>query len=96
MENNLAMTRVFGDYSLDKNIVPALPDIIQYERNASTAYVIIACDGIWDVMSNEEVASFVAQNASDTTLENLASKLLDQCLKEESTDNITVYIVKLY
>jgi serine/threonine protein phosphatase PrpC len=96
VESNLAMTRVLGDFSLDKNVVPALADIVQHQRDASTAFVVIACDGIWDVMSNEQVATFVAHRVSNTSLENIASQLLDQCLHKESTDNMTVYIVKLY
>jgi serine/threonine protein phosphatase PrpC len=90
------MTRTLGDYSLDKNIVPATPDIIQYPKDSSTAFLILACDGIWDVMNNEQVARFVSQRTSTTRLDNIASQLLDECLQKQSTDNMTVYIVKLH
>ncbi|CAF5079954.1 unnamed protein product [Rotaria sp. Silwood1] len=95
VESQLAMTRALGDYSLDKNIVTAIPDLIQYERDSSAEYIIIASDGIWDVMSNEQVASFVSQRISNTTLENIISQLFDQCLKQESSDNMTAYIIKI-
>ena len=80
---------------LDKHIVPALADILEYQRDSSTAFVLLACDGIWDVMTNEQVASFVTERASNTTLKNIASQLLDSCLQKESTDNMSVYIIKL-
>ncbi|CAF3981785.1 unnamed protein product [Rotaria sp. Silwood1] len=95
VESQLAMTRALGDYSLDKNIVTAIPELIQYERDSSAEYIIIASDGIWDVMSNEQVASFVSQRISNTTLENIISQLFDQCLKQESLDNMTAYIIKI-
>ncbi|CAF0788478.1 unnamed protein product [Adineta steineri] len=56
VENNFAMTRVFGNYSLDKNIVLALADIIQHRIDISTAHIVITCHGIWTVTSNEQVA----------------------------------------
>ncbi|CAF2616123.1 unnamed protein product [Rotaria sp. Silwood2] len=95
VEDKLAMTRALGDYSLDKNVIPALPDVIEYPRDSSAAYLIIASDGIWDVMSNEQVASFISQRASNTTLDDIISQLFDYCLQQQSTDNMTIYVVKL-
>lgn len=95
VENHLAMTRVLGDFSMDKQIVPPLPDIIQYPRNSLASFVILACDGIWDVMTNDEVALFIVHRASTHTLEELASLLIDECLNRKSTDNMSVYIVRI-
>ena len=89
------MTRVLGDFALDKHIVPPMADIIHYPRKSSAAFVLLACDGIWDVMSNDEVATFVSQRVSKYQLEEIASQLLDECLQRKSTDNMSVYIVKL-
>ena len=47
-------------------------------------------------MTNEEVASFVSACSATTTLENIASQLLDECLHRNSTDNMSVYIIKLW
>jgi serine/threonine protein phosphatase PrpC len=89
------MTRVLGDFGIDKHIVPPMADIVEYSRNSSAAFVVLACDGIWDVMTNEEVALFVINRITSTTLENIASQLLDECLRRTSTDNMSVYIIKL-
>ncbi|CAF0901537.1 unnamed protein product [Rotaria sordida] len=94
VENQLAMTRVLGDFGMDKHIVPPMADIIQYPRDSSAAYLILACDGIWDVMTNEEVASFVVNHIATTKLENIAAQLIDECLRRDSTDNMSIYIVK--
>jgi len=89
------MTRVLGDFGIDKHIVPPMADIVEYPRNSSAAFVLLACDGIWDVMTNEEVALFVTERTTTTTLENIAGQLLDECLRRTSTDNMSVYIIKL-
>lgn len=95
VENQLAMTRVLGDFSMDKHIVPPMADIVEYPRDTSAAFVVLACDGIWDVMTNEDMATFVAQRASSNKLEDIAASLLDECLHRRSTDNMSVYIIKL-
>lgn len=89
------MTRALGDYSVDKHIIPPVPDIIQYPRDSSASYLILACDGIWDVMTNEQVALFVSQRIANTSLRNIISQLFDHCLQHQSMDNMTAYIVKL-
>jgi len=73
----------------------ASPDIIQFSKESAAAFLILACDGIWDVMSNEQVAHFVSKRASNTSLQNIVSQLLDQCLKLETMDNMSIYIIKL-
>ncbi|CAF2463298.1 unnamed protein product [Rotaria sp. Silwood2] len=55
VENQLAVSRALDDYSIDKHIIPALPDIIQYSKQSSVAYIILACDGIWDVINNQQL-----------------------------------------
>ncbi|CAF1378459.1 unnamed protein product, partial [Rotaria sordida] len=95
VERRLAMTRVLGDFSIDKNIVPPIPDIIIYSRKSSAAFIIIASDGIRNVMSNEQFASFVFQRISIIKLDQIASQLLDHCLEKQSRDNMSVYIIKV-
>lgn len=34
--------------------VTAFPEIRAFERDAADEFVILACDGIWDVMSSQE------------------------------------------
>jgi hypothetical protein len=46
-------------------------------------------------MTNEQVASFVSKRISNTSLQDIASQLLDHCLKLETTDNMSIYIIKI-
>ena len=89
------MTRVLGDFALDKNVVPPLADIITYPRKSSASYVILASDGIWNVMSNEDVAKFVSERIQSWRLEAIASQLLDHCFENKGRDNMSVYIIQL-
>eukprot|EP00956_Cyclotella_meneghiniana_P013472 scaffold19525_cov68-Cyclotella_meneghiniana.AAC.6 len=106
----LAMARAFGDFDFKSNeelspsrqAVICTPEIIIKERTSEDMYLILACDGIWDVMSNEEVGLFVSNKVSerscaveenDGVLARVGDDLLDLCLKKGSKDNMSVLIV---
>jgi serine/threonine protein phosphatase PrpC len=82
---------------MDKHLITATPDIVQFtkESTKSAAYLILACDGVWDVMNNEQVANFVSKRVSHTSLQHIASQLLDECLILDTMDNTSIYIVKI-
>ena len=96
VENQLAMTRVLGDFSMDKHVVPPMADIVQYPTKFFRSIsLLLACDGIWDVMTNEDIASFVVDRASYNNIGRTSqSQLLDECLHRTSTDNMSVYVIK--
>jgi len=66
-QGNLALSRALGDFIFKRNadkqpeeqVVSALPDVTVKAINEDWEFVLIACDGIWDVLSNEEVLKFV-------------------------------------
>ncbi|CAJ2675260.1 unnamed protein product [Trifolium pratense] len=55
----LAMSRAFGDFILKDHGVIAIPDISYHPLTSSDQFIVLASDGVWDVLSNEEVASIV-------------------------------------
>ena len=54
VEGVLAVSRAIGDRLL-KEYVIAEPEFKEIRRSAQDAFVIIASDGLWDVLSNEDV-----------------------------------------
>ncbi len=53
----------------------AAPDVITKTVNEDWEFILIACDGIWDVLSNEEVLKFVrARVAQQMPPETVARK----------------------
>jgi serine/threonine protein phosphatase PrpC len=68
VNGELAMSRAIGDFRYKLNLqlavhehqVIAIPDIAIHERNHDEDEVLIlACDGVWDVLSNEEAIQYV-------------------------------------
>jgi serine/threonine protein phosphatase PrpC len=105
----LAVSRAFGDFeykanttlSAEEQAVCCVPELKVHQRdNAKDQYLILACDGVWDVMSNEEVGKFVVDEmdkATDTKdlLPKVGDLLLNECLNRGSTDNMSCVIVAL-
>ena len=55
--------------------------LLQVELRSEDRFFVLACDGVWDVMSNQEVVQFVSVCLdSGMTLDSIASQLLDACL----------------
>ncbi len=74
-------------------ISPA-PDCIVKERTKEDDFIILACDGVWDVLSNDEAVEYVKENVKrQPDLGYLCEAMLDHCLNKNSRDNMTVCIV---
>lgn len=50
----LAVTRAFGNNTI-KSTVNAEPELSEHAITPDLEYVVIASDGVWDVLSNEDV-----------------------------------------
>ncbi len=53
----LAVSRAIGDASMSP-FVSAEPFINSVELNNDAQFLILACDGVWDVLSDEDVLFF--------------------------------------
>ncbi|EMS64497.1 putative protein phosphatase 2C 48 [Triticum urartu] len=56
----LAMSRAFGDYCVKDYGVISAPEVTQRRITSRDQFVILATDGVWDVVSNEEAVQIVA------------------------------------
>ncbi|KAJ6829290.1 putative protein phosphatase 2C 33 [Iris pallida] len=56
----LAMARSFGDFCLKKFGLISVPDISYRRITERDEFIVLATDGVWDVLSNEEVVAIVA------------------------------------
>lgn len=57
-------------------------------------YLILACDGVWDVVTDEEAVEIVRKEDHPNCLTK-AKVLLLEAKKKGSTDNLTVMVIKL-
>jgi len=106
VNGDLAVSRAFGDfcYKQATNVeaaeqaVTCKPDFVVHERdNEKDEFLILACDGIWDVMSNEECSSYVREKMAEGyhNLSRICEALIDECLEKGSKDNMSALIVTL-
>ncbi|KAI0984449.1 hypothetical protein GJ496_004935 [Pomphorhynchus laevis] len=103
VNGSLAVSRALGDfeYKADPNRLPqnqlVSPEADVYVSERDTTrdqFLILACDGIWDVMSNEEMCQYVlAKLKLSRDLIGICSDILDTCLNKGSKDNMSVIIV---
>ncbi|EJD03382.1 protein serine/threonine phosphatase 2C [Fomitiporia mediterranea MF3/22] len=85
----LAVTRSLGDSSM-KDFVVGAPYTTETELGDDDDFLILACDGVWDVTSDQEAVDMV-RNVTDP---QQASSILVQHALKESTDNITAIVVR--
>ncbi|MCO5550107.1 hypothetical protein L7F22_003587 [Adiantum nelumboides] len=67
----LAMARAFGDFCLKEYGLISVPDITYRMLTPDDQFVILATDGIWDVMSNSQAVEVVALAPSRVTAARL-------------------------
>lgn len=87
----LAVTRSLGDLSM-KDYVLGDPYTTETIVEAGDT-LVLACDGIWDVMSGEQVVSTVESTKDRAS--RISSRLLENALAAFTTDNVTVLVAKL-
>ena len=55
--------------------------LLKDRDEANDEFLILACDGIWDVMSNEDVCDYIrALLLLTDDLEAIANQVIDTCL----------------
>ncbi|MCQ2819833.1 MAG: protein phosphatase 2C domain-containing protein [archaeon] len=91
----LMITRAFGDMKLKRNGVIATPFIksVQIDLRDPNQYLIMACDGIWDVLTENEVREIIKNNLYSTS--DICTKIINSALEKEAWDNLSVFVVKL-
>ncbi|KAH7671712.1 protein phosphatase 1L protein [Dioscorea alata] len=86
----LAVSRAFGDRLL-KQFVVADPDIQEEVIDGSLEFLILASDGLWDVVTNEEAVAMVKPIEDP---EQAARTLMQEAYQRGSADNITCVVVR--
>lgn len=87
----LAVSRAFGDGFLGDAVNPT-PYISHIELTNEDLFLIIACDGVWDVIMDQEACDLIMPEVDPLTA---AMKLRDAAYDKDSQDNISVIVVNL-
>ncbi|RVW26718.1 putative protein phosphatase 2C 76 [Vitis vinifera] len=88
----LAMSRAFGNRML-KQYVVAEPEIQDQEVDEELELLVLASDGLWDVVPNEDA---IALARTEEEPEAGARKLTETAFTRGSADNITCIVVRFH
>jgi protein phosphatase 1A len=90
VNGSLAVSRALGDFDYKcvhgkgptEQLVSPEPEVYAIERSeVEDEFIVLACDGIWDVMANEELCDFVRSRLEVTNdLERVCNEIVDTCL----------------
>lgn len=89
VNGNLALSRALGDFLFKRNnlippeqqIVTALPEVTVHDLNEDWEFMVLACDGIWDVLTNQAVINFVTEMIAEGKYpETICEELLNYSL----------------
>mmetsp|Transcript_29074 Transcript_29074/g.43939 ORF Transcript_29074/g.43939 Transcript_29074/m.43939 type:complete len:271 (+) Transcript_29074:158-970(+) len=87
----LAISRSMGDHGL-KQFIISTPHTNTYESELKSGrdFIIVACDGLWDVFTDQEAVDIVLswRGAKD----DIAKELTRLALKKGTLDNVTVIV----
>jgi protein phosphatase 1L len=91
----LALSRAIGDFALAPHVTWK-PDItVHHTKDTLNHYVMVATDGIWDVLSNNEVVDIINQKAIKNKWQDIGHALITLARSRNSTDNISCMLIIL-
>ena len=104
VNGSLAVSRALGDFEFKmvddlkptEQLVSPEPEVTVLDRdNEHDEFLLLACDGVYDVMSNEEVIKFVGNKLKLTSdLPQICSDLIDLCLHK--VRNLIINVIRLF
>ncbi|KAL3360496.1 hypothetical protein AABB24_013758 [Solanum stoloniferum] len=108
VNGSLNLARAIGDMEFkqnkflpaEKQIVTADPDINIVDLCDDDDFIVLACDGVWDCMSSQQLVDFIhEQLKSGSKLSAVCERVLDRCLAPtaggEGCDNMTMILVQI-
>mmetsp|Transcript_87018 Transcript_87018/g.254642 ORF Transcript_87018/g.254642 Transcript_87018/m.254642 type:complete len:372 (-) Transcript_87018:145-1260(-) len=113
VNGNLNLSRSIGDLQYKRNpellprdqMICSTPEVQTFPREAGDEFLILACDGIWDVLGSQEAVDFVRERLperlhSGLPLSGIMEEMLDHCLSPDLSltnglggDNMTAMLI---
>jgi len=111
VNGNLNLSRAIGDLEFkqvarlppEEQMITADPDFVEEQIDEGCEFLILACDGIFDCKTNEQVVAFARERLLEQgdggKLSAICEELMDECLALDTqgvgTDNMTMMVVVL-
>jgi serine/threonine protein phosphatase PrpC len=90
----LAVSRSIGDFALAP-FVSWMPEITQYTFTEKNNYIVLATDGVWDVLSNEDVIHIINNAIVQNQPKKVGESIISLSRLRHSQDNICIVIAFL-
>jgi len=109
INGGINLTRAIGDHGYkqnkdlpaEKQAVIALPDVRVTDLTEEDEFLVLACDGIWNAMTNDEVLDFVRERLNrEEKISKICEEIFDHCLAPDTNndgtgcDNMTCLIIR--
>eukprot|EP00615_Pteridomonas_danica_P000959 CAMPEP_0114345648 /NCGR_PEP_ID=MMETSP0101-20121206/12416_1 /TAXON_ID=38822 ORGANISM="Pteridomonas danica, Strain PT" /NCGR_SAMPLE_ID=MMETSP0101 /ASSEMBLY_ACC=CAM_ASM_000211 /LENGTH=546 /DNA_ID=CAMNT_0001481779 /DNA_START=23 /DNA_END=1663 /DNA_ORIENTATION=+ len=111
VNGQLAVSRALGDhdYKRPKGLVTCSPEMTNIRLKEKDEFLLIACDGLWDVLTSQEAIDFIKTRLTSLTTTTSSSKMIttdqlsdisNELVKhaiddKKSTDNVSVLIAMI-
>jgi protein phosphatase 2C family protein 2/3 len=110
LNSSLSVSRALGDLRFKKNkrlqpeeqLVSCIPEINMCSRAGEDEFLVMACDGVWDVLSSQDVVDIVREHlpairCGVMTPSDVILKVLDHCISDDpdqyiGSDNMTMIL----
>ena len=104
VNGSLAVSRALGDFAYKsmeekkpyEQLVSPEPEMHIMDRSPDDQFLLLACDGIFDVMKNEEIIQYVLHHLEiEESLSKICSDLIDMCLNKVRNTHTHTHTVSL-
>ena len=89
---NLMLTRAFGDNEFKQYGVICNPHITKNEIDIDDKYIVLASDGVWDVMNENEIFELSKECKNS---KEFCDMIVKNSLIKGSMDNISCFVIRL-
>jgi len=98
VQGSLAVSRGIGDSHFKQWVIPE-PETQTLQIGSKSEFVILASDGLWDKVTNQEavdtVHPFFTENHKTGSIASACKKLVELSIARGSVDDISVMIIQL-
>ena len=102
VNGKLMLSRVFGDFEFKHLGVKCEPYIIRKEIdcNIKNQFIVLASDGLWDAIEDNFIEEFIyetveKENKNESITKQICDRLVTECFNFGSSDNISVFVIKI-
>ncbi len=107
VNGTLGVARAFGDYNFKQRedlgpheqLVSSLPEVRTVDIDSKIDFLVVATDGVWDIMTNQEAVDFISKRMKrNVAIDKICLEMVKACklpinpLTGLGSDNMTVII----